>query len=225
MLRNLVFSVLAFPENPLKDKLRSYFYGNVISERIVEYTLVVANLKYEPSLRTKILDIGSYYSNLPLQLASMGYAVTAIDLADYQLTHPYFKFIKGDITNHPFKKNSFDIVTCVSTLEHIGVGYYTGDKKNLANDMTTVNVIHSILKKEGRFLLTVPFGVKTVNSLQRVYDWESLKELLSDFKIEKAYFYKDQKEKWLKVSKEQAAKVKSTTRTKAMAFVVAVKEK
>lgn len=213
-------SILTLPESRLKDYIRGFFYRNVISERILEYTAVTAYLNTPPSLKVKIFDIGCLYSNFPLQLASMGYDVTAIDLSDYPLRHPNFKFIKGDLLDYPIPKNHFDIVTSISTLEHIGVGFY--DKRDdLSADRKIVEIVRSILKKNGRFLLTVPFGKKSVNSLQRVYDYPALLELLKGFKIETALFYKEIKGKWRLVKKEEAAKVRSTNVTNAVAFISA----
>src|SRR3989344_3876675 len=97
MIINFFESILKLPESGLKDYIRGFFYRDVISERILEYTAVTAYLNLAPSPKVRILDIGCYYSNFPLQLASMGYNMTAIDLMDYQLTHPDLTFIKADL--------------------------------------------------------------------------------------------------------------------------------
>lgn len=223
MFSHFIRILLSIPENRIKRAVRNIFYGEIISERIVEYALTFAHLGVEPSRKTRILDIGCYFSNFPIQLASMGYKVTAIDLMEYQLTHPNFNFIQGDLLKQKFPKSSFDIVTCISTLEHMGLGFYKGDKKDFLADSKALKIIYSILKKRGRLILTVPFGKKETTSIQRVYDWNILKEILKDFKIEKTLFYKEERKKWLLTDKKEAAKVKSGLRTRAMAFVVATR--
>lgn len=222
-LTSLYLSVFQLPEGRIKDAIRNKFYGDVVTERIVEYSLVFSHLNKEPSKKIKVLDIGCYYSNFPLQLASMGYDVTAIDLMDYQLSHPYLKFIKGDITSYQFSKNSFDIVTCISTLEHIGIGYYQNDKENKRGDELAVEAIWKILRKKGRFILTVPFGVKSVNSLQRVYDWKNLNKLLYKYSIRETLFYKEDSGKWKLTTRAIASKIKSNKKTSAIAFLVCEK--
>lgn len=216
--------LLRLPENPLKAAVRGIFYGNVVSERIVEYALCLKYLDTDPSLKVKFLDVGCYYSNFPIQLASMGYRVYAIDLQDFQLTHPNFTFIKGDINKKDLGKNRFDVVTCVSTLEHIGIGVY-GDTPNERGDYLAVEKIFRILKKGGYVLLTVPFGVKNETTSQRIYDWESINELLKRFDITQLTFFAEKKGKWLPVSREVAEKVKSETKTKAIVFLKAEKRK
>ena len=95
-MKNIIQLILSLPDNPIKKGIRNVFYSDVISERIFEYSLVNKYLYFDPNLKVKVLDIGCYYSNFPLSLASMGYSVTAIDLMDYQLTHPNLEFIKMD---------------------------------------------------------------------------------------------------------------------------------
>ncbi len=223
MINKLITLLLRLPENSIKKIIRDIFYGEIISERVVEYALAFFHLGTDPASKTKILDIGCYFSNFPIQLASMGYRVFAIDLMDYQLTHPNFKFVKGDITKYKFPPDYFDIVTCISTLEHIGLGFYEGDVKDERGDVKTIKAIKRVLKKGGRFIFTVPFGKKSVNSIQRVYNAEDLSEILSGFRIEKELFYKEKERKWLSASKKDVSNVVSRNKTKAIVFISARK--
>lgn len=101
----------------VKEELVRWYAGN-FTERIVEYPLVFSHL---PKTKAKILDVGCRYSLLPIQLASMGHQVYGIDLFDYRKRHPNFSFFKGDSLKPPFKKEFFDVVIAVSTVEHIGL--------------------------------------------------------------------------------------------------------
>lgn len=221
--KRAILLFLNLPENPIKKAVRDIFYGEVVTERIIEYVLVFMHLKYPPSTSVKILDIGCYYSNFPIQLASLGYKTTGIDLMDYQLTHPNFTFIREDIRETTLKKNSFDIVTCVSTIEHIGIGVW-GDKKDQRGDIDTMKSITKLLKPNGQFLLTIPFGKKSVTPSQRNYDWEQLKDLLHDYKIKKDLYYVEKDGKWLPSTRVEALKVLTVDRTRAMAFIDAIKK-
>jgi len=68
----------------------------------------------------------------------------------------------GDIRNTNFNDNFFDLVFCISTIEHIGRDnsvYQAGSYENLDNgDFESLNEIYRITKSNGKVLLTVPFG-------------------------------------------------------------------
>jgi len=214
---NLIFRL---PENPFKRAIRNIYYADVISERLVEYPLVFQNLQIE---RGRILDIGCYYSALPVQLASMGFRVYGIDPEPYQLTHPNFTFVQGDIMNNNFKEGFFDVVTTVSTLEHIGLGFYA-DQKEKNGDKKAIKEVARILKPKGKLILTVPYSKEfKVTSSQRMYDKKSLEKLMNpEFKILKKRIFKNNKGKWEPAREAEVIVVKGE-RTQVMTLIVAEK--
>jgi 2-polyprenyl-3-methyl-5-hydroxy-6-metoxy-1,4-benzoquinol methylase len=223
ILRNSIGLVLSIPNSPVKKAIRDIFYGEILSERIVEYALVLMNLGAKPSGKTKVLDVGCYYSNFPYQLASIGYSVTAIDLDNYELTHPNLKFIQGDVNKLNLPKKGFDVITCVSTLEHIGVGYYKSPK-DLSADKQAVNRFAELLKPKGRLIITTPFGKKSVSSSQRSYDLKLIKQLLGkQFKLEKLDLFKEMGGRWLPSDINGMKSVNNRDKTRGMALVVASK--
>lgn len=224
VFRGLISFFMTMPNSPFKKAIRDIFYGEVLTERIVEYPLVFANLDLKPSIRTKVLDIGCYYSNFPISLASMGFSVTGVDLADYELTHPNFKFIKGDMVSVSLPANTYDLATCISTLEHIGLGVY-GDDNDLSADKKVMQIIYKNLKKNGRLLLTVPFGKKYLNSSFRSYDPAAIKALFEpEFKIQKSEYYYSKNSKWLPADLNTMNKVNNKGKARGMAFIVGVKQ-
>ena len=72
--------------------LAKRMYEFSVNERIVEYPFVHANINLE---KGKILDVGCGPSKLPIELASRGYQVYAIDLQEYfpLLRHQNFTFV------------------------------------------------------------------------------------------------------------------------------------
>ena len=118
-------------------------------------------LKYLPSLRyltspkIKVLDVGAKHSLLIYEIAKRGYETYGIDGLDYQETLPKnITFYQEDITNCGIEEK-FDYIVCVSTIEHIGLeveNYY--NKKIENGDRKAMEVIHSLLKPDGIFLLT-----------------------------------------------------------------------
>jgi 2-polyprenyl-3-methyl-5-hydroxy-6-metoxy-1,4-benzoquinol methylase len=91
-----------------------------INERPVEYAFVFAHMA-RICPRT-ILDVGSGMTALPHLLRSTGALVTAIDnVRDYWpsgMVNRHYHIIDDDITR-PRLRDTFDLVTCVSVLEHV----------------------------------------------------------------------------------------------------------
>ena len=77
------------------------------------------------------------------------------DQRDYQ-EKPKFEFRKWDILDDTeIKPETFDYITCVSVIEHIGVGAY-GDKVGEGADRVALFKLHKLLKTNGRLILTTP---------------------------------------------------------------------
>jgi SAM-dependent methyltransferase len=158
-------------------------YWAVTNERILEKTFVIHSLaRFCDSKNIEILDVGAAESLLSYELASFNYSVTAIDIRPIALSHPNLKFVKSDICKPVFSSDSFDCVIALSTLEHIGLGWY-GDEKGNSYDMEAVKQINLLLKPAGIFILTVPYGRKAVTPVHRIYDQESLQKLTQDFRV------------------------------------------
>ena len=169
-----------------QDDGKSYWLGT--TERIVEKSFVLQTLShFYESNDIKILDIGACESLLSYELASLNYSVTAIDIRPISLSHPNLKFVVSDICEPVFPKQSFDCIIALSTLEHIGLGWY-GDKQIENHDFQAVKQINLLLKNDGLFILTVPYGKKALTPVHRIYDCDSLQELLKDFKIIKSVY-------------------------------------
>jgi len=164
-----------------RDTGEAYWDGT--NERILEKSFVIqAITRLSESNRLKILDVGTAESLLSYELASLNYSVTAIDIRPITLSHPNLKFVKSDICKPVFPPASFDCVIALSTLEHIGLGWY-GDETGENLDCEAVKQIHLLLKSGGSFILTVPYGKKALTPLHRIYDQESLQRLVQDFHI------------------------------------------
>lgn len=221
MINYLINLIFRLPENPLKKAIRNLYYSDFVSERLIEYPFVFKNLQLD---KGRILDVGCYYSILPIQLASLGFKVYAIDPQPYQLEHPNFVFVKGDIQKNNFKKNFFDVVTVVSTLEHIGLGYYL-DKEGTSGDKLAIREIGRILKKSGKLIMTIPYGKKfRITKSQRMYDNKSLKNLLfPEFRLREKMIFVSKKGKWMPGVEDKLANVRGE-RTMAVAMVVAEKK-
>jgi ubiquinone/menaquinone biosynthesis C-methylase UbiE len=215
-----------------KNKILRIIYGSIsrnyeliVNERIVEYPFVFQNLNLKKG--SKILDFGCCESKLSIELASLGYKVVGIDLNDYEFSHPNFKFIKGDFLENDFKNESFDAIIAVSALEHVGLNVY-GNNNFEEGDYKVINEFYRILKKGGQLIITLPFGKRGETFWYKVYDDESLRQLLKNYKIEKIeYFIGKNRKYWKPVAKDEILKVDSTSKNyvQGIACIKVIKNK
>jgi len=176
---------------------RKIFFVFSASERVVEIPFVLENINSQEN--SKILDFGCARSPLPLYLANKGYKVIGSDLRDYNLKHPNFKFIKGDFMKIDFSKQYFDVIISVSVLEHVGLEKY-GSNKFERGDIKVMKKFKQLLTKNGKLIITVPYGKEEFSYMMRIYNRDSLKRLLKGYKIEKEeYYYRKNYSDWVKV--------------------------
>lgn len=158
-------------------------YGKGMPERVVE--LLLAGLSYTPGKR--VLDVG--HANAMkchldlLQSLAQPKNITGIDIATpvYDTRFYYEQSIIGDITCTSFTDNSFDLIWCISALEHFGMdnsGYTDNFRRDSDMDIQAVKEMLRILAKGGNMLITVPYGKYEDNGWFRNYDKSHLQGLL-----------------------------------------------
>lgn len=199
----LVEKLLVRLPQKLQEKILTEEY--IVNERIFEKGFCFMQIgKFTDGIK-KILDVGCCWSSLPVELASLGFNVWGIDPNNYFLCHPKFTFIKGNVCATPFSDGFFDLVTAISTVEHIGLGHYK-EPTAVDGDFKAVTEIHRILKPKGLFILTVPYGKSMVTPVFRVYDETRLNNLIQNFQIIEVEYRISYKELyWENASKEEAA--------------------
>jgi len=97
--------------------------------------------------------------------------------------------VKGTVVAPPFPVASFDLILCISTVEHIGLPIY-GQREFSHGDTRAMRHMRNLLVPGGRLLLTVPFGRAQVNPWFRVYDRRGLRRLAGGFRTLSAAFYR-----------------------------------
>lgn len=169
-----------------------------IDERPIEIAWTLARYRAEP----RVLDIG--YANagpayLAALLAAVPGAPTGVDLAEADV--PGFEGIRADVRKLPFKARSFDVVFCISTLEHVGKDttlYGVQAELGPAAIATALGELKRVLARGGRVLLTVPTGENEDRDwfIQRAPDaWRSL-FLRAGFAIFELELYELQESGW-----------------------------
>jgi SAM-dependent methyltransferase len=105
-----------------------------------------------------VLDVGTGTTALPSLLASCGCVITAIDnVRDYWpvgMVNRHWQVIDDDISK-PQTRERFDMITCVSVIEHI---------ENHANSF---RAMLNLLKPGGHLVLTTPYNER--QSVPNVY--------------------------------------------------------
>jgi SAM-dependent methyltransferase len=193
-----------------------------VSERIIEHMFVHTRLPPPPA---KVLDLGCAESIAAIEMASFGYQVEGVDLRKLPVYHPSFSMVEGDIAELPFADESFDAVVSLSTIEHVGLDWYTPVSEE-ASDHRAVAEAHRVLRKGGRFILTVPFGQSVTTKVHRVYDLPGLDELLQPFRRLETLYGVREGETW-SVTPESAVaeQMDSSRRVSAVALVLATRDR
>lgn len=143
-------------------------HGKGIDERSVEYAWLFARLKSGPGA---FLDAGSAlnfdYLLLRPELADKEIAILTLAPERDAFWQRGISYIYGDLRHTPLRDGYYDIIACISTLEHVGCdnSIYTGKADNgiyNESDMTAaVADMWRMLKSGGTLYITVPFGVRS----------------------------------------------------------------
>lgn len=178
------------------------------SQRIIEYPWVISQIK-KVKRGSLVLDFGCAESLLSHMLISQGFIVMGLDIRDYPFKSKKLIFIKKNVTNTGLPDAILDVVTAVSTIEHVGLKEYTQTLEDDDGDMKAMKELCRVLKPHGLMLLTTPYvaNKKLVESLGRIYNRQRLEELIGDFQlITEDYFYPRRVGKalcWVKMSREE----------------------
>jgi SAM-dependent methyltransferase len=159
-------------------------YGRNLPERAIE--IFFARLYYKPGL--KVLDVGCSNAmechlrmvrNLepPRNIAGIDIAIPSERTRRY-----YDRFLHESIVSSRIEAGSFDLIWCISALEHFGMdnSSYT-DQFILSEEMDVqaMKEMVRILARGGRLLVTVPYGKYENQPWLRNYDGEHLRNLLA----------------------------------------------
>ena len=194
----------------------------MITERILEGIFVHSRL---PKAPVKLLDLGCAESINAIEMASMGHEVTGVDLRPLPLTHANFRMVVADLCDLPFDDESFDCVVALSTVEHVGLAWYT-DEPDENNDFKALEEAARVLKPGGRFITTVPYGREAGETpVHRIYDQARLEKLLAPLTVTEIAYGVRKGESWTFTnSSKLASSMDSIERVSAVALVVAEKE-
>lgn len=176
---------LLLPQPDFPSRLRlPPDYGKGLPERAVE--LLVARLSYRSGL--SVLDVGHAYATRAhlhmLRSLPEPRCLTGIDIAapSYD-TKPYYqRSISADVTASGLPDDTFDLIWCISSLEHFGMdnsAYTEQFERTQEHDARAMREMVRMLVPGGTLVVTVPYGRYEDLGTQRNYDAERWQALLS----------------------------------------------
>lgn len=190
-------------------------YGVGVDERCVEFPWMVAHLPAEPAA---LLDAGSTCNHaLILDLPIFrNKTVDIVTLAPEPECHwrRGVSYLFRDLRALPLRDELYDLVTCISTLEHVGCDNYAysrsaAHREDRPDDFLLVmGELARVLRAGGRLLLTVPFGADLHYGWFRQFDRSRLERAIAAFPAGEVtrWFYRYTAEGWDLASAEDCAR-------------------
>jgi len=153
-------------------------------------TLFEPHYTYHPAWAARIVaktkpakhvDISSI-----LQFSTIVSAFIPVEFYDYRpanLKLSGYKSEHGDLTNLHFPTDSVESLSCMHTLEHIGLGRY-GDPIDPTGDVKAASELARVLAPDGSFIFVTPVGKPTLEfNAHRIYSYEQVLELFPSLKL------------------------------------------
>jgi SAM-dependent methyltransferase len=82
----------------------------------------------------------------------------------------------ADLKALPFENNSIHSLSCMHTIEHIGLGRY-GDELDIAGDLKAIEELKRVVKQGGNLLFVTPVGKPRIEfNAHRIYSYEQIIE-------------------------------------------------
>jgi SAM-dependent methyltransferase len=101
------------------------------------------------------VDVGS--NTLFVGMLSASIKVTAIDIRPFLVNLENLEYKKGDILQLPFDDASINSLSCLHTIEHIGLGRY-GDALDPEGSKKAIKELQRVIASEGNLYIAVPVG-------------------------------------------------------------------
>ena len=164
-------------------------YGIGIDERCVEYPWLISQLENRPEA---LLDAGSalnydFLLDLPVFQSKLIHILTLAPEEEC-FWQKSVSYLYHDIRNMPIRDNYYDIIACISTLEHIGCDNrnFTGQHSDYEHQpedyLGAIQELCRVSKPGGSLFITVPFGIYCHIGNQQQFDREMLSKVVEVMK-------------------------------------------
>lgn len=176
----------------IKDKTittgfdRHYVYHTAWAARVVK------EIKQTRPTLQKHIDISS-----SLFFSTIVSAFVPVDFYDYrpaQLNLSNLESSEGNLMKLPFQKETVDSISCLHTIEHIGLGRY-GDPIDPEGDIKALSELQRVVALGGNLLLVTPMGKKSKIKFNahRIYSYKDFVSLIDTerFKLKEFAYIKE----------------------------------
>ncbi len=163
-------------------------YGIGIDERCVEYPWLLANLGQRSDV---LLDAGSTLNHdyILNHRVLQGKLIHVLTLAPERscFWKKGISYLFHDLRDIPIRNDYYDVIACISTLEHIGCDnrQYTRidaySEHRVKDFILTMKEFRRVLKSGGILYLTVPFGVRRHFGTFQQFDLNLLSRAIKAF--------------------------------------------
>jgi SAM-dependent methyltransferase len=110
---------------------------------------------------------------------------------------------KADLTDLHFETNSIESLSCMHTIEHVGLGRY-GDPLDPEGDVKAINEIKRVVKPGGSILFVTPVGEPRIMfNAHRIYAPSMIIELFQGYNLKQFSLVNDKSEFILNASLEE----------------------
>ncbi len=127
------------------------------------------------------VDISSY-----TYFATIASAFVPVDFYDYRPAEIQLSNLhcgKADLCDLQFEDRSLESVSCMHTIEHIGLGRY-GDPLDAEGDQRAFRELQRVVAPEGNLIVVVPVGHPRIQfNAHRIYDPQMICEQLSELSL------------------------------------------
>lgn len=114
-------------------------------------------------------------------------AFLTVKFYDYRPANIYLSNLSSesaDLLSLPFASNSVESLSCMHTVEHIGLGRY-GDPLDPDGDLKAISELKRVLAFGGSLLFVVPIGgkPKIMFNAHRIYSYKQIIEYFNDLEL------------------------------------------
>ena len=159
-----------------------------LDERPIEIAWTLGRYRGE----RRVLDAGYAFAEpiwLSAVIAAHPRELTGVDLVERAV--PGMESVVADLRELPFANRSFDVVFCISTLEHVGADnarYGADAGRDPEGPLRALRELRRVVSSGGRILLTVPSG-KSSESWYLQHTADEWRELFRETDL---YVYDDE---------------------------------
>ncbi len=187
--------------------LSDYFAFRKMSARNPRFTALWKDLYPQVREKTKTTSFDRHYvyhtawaarkvreihPSMHVDVASSLYFCTIISafvpvrFYDYRpplLELPNLEVLPGDLMKLPFRDGEVSSLSCMHTVEHVGLGRY-GDPIDPDGDLKAIQELKRVLAPGGSLLFVTPVGKpKVMFNAHRIYSFSQIMEYFSDLEL------------------------------------------